>query len=719
MQGKEATKSAEIRQDLEKAGSKSKRRKRIAQLGEAGEVDAVEPLLELCEDVGRKERSAIKKALVEIASADESGMALRVLVDHGLASEGRRMQRCTIRTFAELGPFAQPVCDDLLFWLEDPGRLAKRERAELAEAVAGIGGVSVAALLVRLLETDEPEVRASAAHALGRLEDPSALDALRRAFASPETPSNLRVAILESWPSAFGEDIVPFLTAAARDEDSSVGRQAVRCLNEIDSTVATRHLIELGQDFSAGKRRDLVLKGLRKRYKEMLAAVQEGQVDLLPLLLDVWRSLGKKSRVSAEIFEGLVAVGKALVPGLRDTLDGASPAADVLRVLERIGADSQLDKGLYPKLIAELDNPDRATASAAARILGMLGDERAIPVLAARLAFDPELLKAKGRKAKAALKGAFALQQGAAIGLGRLGRSALAVAMEAAHSDNPVARRGGVIVLGRVGGGRALAVLDRAVDDPEPVVREAAARALDAVMAGDLRRLESMLKNKDERVRAKAAHALGKMDDLRSLDLLLRAYGDSSDKVNRVVIKALARREGERSLAMLVAAAAGGSLPALQSLEKNPDRQSIPALFEALDSPWSDVYTAALHALRAYVERFGADPEAMAALRERGNALCALLLDDSSKVRKLAAEILSAIGGPGYVRDLALLLVDARPDVREATLQALRSIGGDEVMQVIEAHLVEDGPEGREEGYREVARVLQKLGVDESLAGSG
>ena len=51
----------------------------------------------------------------------------------------------------------------------------------------------------------------------------------------------------------------------------------------------------------------------------------------------------------------------------------------------------------------------------------------------------------------------------------------------------------------------------------------------------------------------------GKLTDLRSLDLLLRAYGDPSERVRVAAVEALAAREGERATSMLIAAAAGGN----------------------------------------------------------------------------------------------------------------------------------------------------------------
>jgi HEAT repeat protein len=288
---------------------------------------------------------------------------------------------------------------------------------------------------------------------------------------------------------------------------------------------------------------------------------------------------------------------------------------------------------------------------------------------------------------KSERKRAQALQRAAAEALGTLGRGALPAALDAARSSDPTTRVGGLLALGHIGGGRALAMLDRAVEAKDEAVREAAAEALEQAAGSDVRRMQHMLQNEDEGVRAKAVVALAKLDDLRSLDLLLRAYGDPSDKVNRAVVEALAQREGERATSILIAAAAGGNTTAIRALEEHPNPQAIPALAEALDAPWYGVYTAALETLRHYAEAFAEDEEAMAALRALLPEIRYLLHDDSSKTRRLALETIGALGDPAMVPAVAELVLDDKEAVRLSAVRALADLGGEEAAAQLRARL--------------------------------
>jgi HEAT repeat protein len=275
------------------------------------------------------------------------------------------------------------------------------------------------------------------------------------------------------------------------------------------------------------------------------------------------------------------------------------------------------------------------------------------------------------------------------------------------------------MVLGHIGGGRALATLDRAVAESDPMVREAAAEAMERAAASDVRRLHRMLQSEDKRVRVKAVEALGKLDDLRSLDLLLRAYGDPSTRVNEAVVRVLAQREGERAHSVLIAAAAGGNVSAIHALTEHPVRQGIPALMEALDSPWGEVYGAALEAIRAYVDVFGPegadDPEAMTALRRAIPELTYLLHDDSAKVRRLALDALSAFRDTGTVREIAYLMLDEKESIRLSAVRILASIGGEGAAAALVTRYEETDDEDLRE---EIADALEQMGEDEPTVGS-
>jgi HEAT repeat protein len=188
--------------------------------------------------------------------------------------------------------------------------------------------------------------------------------------------------------------------------------------------------------------------------------------------------------------------------------------------------------------------------------------------------------------------------------------------------------------------------------------------------------------------------------------------------VNKAVVEALAKREGERAHSILIASAAGGNVSALRALEQHPTPQAIPALIEALDSPWSEVYNAALRTLRTYVDVYAGDAAAAedptspwAALRGAIPELTYLLHDDSARTRRLALETLGAFRDPQTVPEIAFLLVDDREEIRFAAARVLESIADEGATSALRAYLVE-GDRGRgavDEDLRgEIAEALRR-----------
>jgi HEAT repeat protein len=761
---------ADIQAALDRLNRKATRMQAANQLGEWRALEAVEPLLGLCRRVKKEERATICQVLAQIAaqgeSQERSAAAIQALVESGLEHKHARVRRCAACALGLVGPPARPAFKPLLRSLDDPSSGVRLEAiealgkigdsravkpltallndpdADVREcAVSALGAMAAAgdladaalAAVVHVFEHGEPTyARAAAARALGRIGKQPAEAPLRPAEAplrhvlqDQAAPLELRAAALSALEDLLSSQVVPLAVAALRDPEAGMRRQAVRCLCNIDTPASTGQLAMLYADQARllhayqltedKKARAWVLDELQQRYRQLLDRVRAGEWNVFPALLAAWRAMGKKQAAEArEISETLAAIGQPLVPTLSAALDVDTPGVDIIRVLERIGPAAH---DAYDALVAQLDNPHIATCCAAARALGTLGDERAIPALMERLSFDADLMQAK--KKKQARKRALALQQAAAIGLGRLGKAALLPALEAARSDDPITRRGAALALGHIGGGRALSALDKAVSDPNSLVREAAAEAFKHAAAGDVTRMAKLLQDKDDRVRAKAVRALGKLDDLRSLDLLLRAYGDASERVNKAVVRALVQREGERAYSVLIAAAAGGNVSALRALEKHPTRQAIPALAEALDSPWFDVYSAALQTLRTYVDVFADDARAAddpgsawAALQRLTPELTYLLHDDSAAVRRLALETLGAFRDPGTVQDIAFLLADGKEDIRFAAAHVLASIGSGEAAAALRDYVERADASGKaidEDLYAEIVDTLKQL----------
>jgi HEAT repeat protein len=695
-----ADKDVNIRSDLDRLRRKSTRMDAVARLGKVGAIEAIGPLLRLCRQVKSGDREAIAEALAQMGEP-----AVKPLIKHGLEDKSDHVRRCAAQALALIGPPAQKAYSALLHGLDDK---SLGVRLHTIDALGKIGDVRAVEPLVGVLGDGEDDVRERAAEALGRLGDPAigavcevldrsdalrmrlaaayalsriggegATERLRRAFEDRALPSKLRVAILSHLLDLLGADVLPLAEAALDEEDKRLRRQAARCFCEIDAPASTSRLLALLEDQDS-KVRTWALCALRGRYTVLIECIGAGDSSVLPALLAAWRTMEEDEDAGA-VAEALVGLGRDLVLDLVTVLDPELPGADVIDVLARMGPDAV---AAYEALVAQLDHPHVATCCAAARALGCLGDERAIPVLAERLSFDADLLKTK--KQKRARKRALALQRAAAEGLGTLGRTSLGAVLDAARAKDPAARLGGVIALGYIGGGRALAAIERAASDPEDVVRAAAADALGRAAARDVTRLGRMLKSKDDRVRAKVVSALGNLDDLRSLDLLLRAYGDPSPRVNEAVVRVLARREGERANSILIAAAAGGNTTAIRALQEHPVRQGIPALVEALDSPWYEVYSVALEAIRAYVEAYGEDADTMATLKQVIPELVYLLRDDSAKTRRLALETLGAFHDPETLGDIADLLLDEKHSVQMTAARVLASIGGEDTALVKE-----------------------------------
>jgi HEAT repeat protein len=604
-------------------------------------------------------------------------------------------------------------------------------RLDAISRLAESGSIEAVEPLIGLLDDKNGDVREAAAGALGRLGETAssavsqffwkasamrarmaALEALEvagqggarhaivhleRILADRELSSKLRVAALSALVDLRGEAALAQIAETLAEEDRSLRRRAVQCLRDIHLPTSTDLLIGLAAD-GDDKVRSRAVKGLRERYSELLGRLSGGDRSVLPALLAAWRAGEWDEDLDAEVEAARVNVGAQIVPALVEMLTVEERGADLIALLARFGPEAG---AAYDVLRSRLDHPDRETCCAAARALGALGQERAVEPLTACLAFDPGLLKAKKHREKQALKRARSLQRAAAEALGQIGRPALPAVLRAAASEVPVTRQGGALALGYIGGGRALVAVERMVSDKDDAVRDAAAESLERLAARDVTRMGRMLGNQDARVRRKAVAALARLDDLRSLDLLLRAYGDPDDRVHQAVVEALARREGARASAILIAAAAGGNVVALQTLQEHPVQRAIPALIEALDSPWYDVYSAALETVCVYGEAFAKDEDAMCALRVVVPDLVAFLRDDAPKVRRLALRAVAVFQERSLLEHVADLLLDPKKSVQVEAARVLANVFGPEVESLVSERLALVKGSSRRQAMRE------------------
>jgi HEAT repeat protein len=138
---------------------------------------------------------------------------------------------------------------------------------------------------------------------------------------------------------------------------------------------------------------------------------------------------------------------------------------------------------------------------------------------------------------------------------------------------------------------------------------------------------------------------------------------------------------------MLIAAAAGGNPTAIQALAAHPSAAAIPALVEALDSPWYEVYSEALEAIDVYADALADDPAAMAALHETIPELVYLLHDDLAETRCLALNVLGDLGDPSAAGEVAHLLLDEKASVQREATGVLAKLGGAEAAALFQAQI--------------------------------
>lgn len=573
-------------------------------------------------------------------------------------------------------------------------------REAAAEALGALGELALGAVSEQFWKTETMRMRMAALSALSQAGQKGALPAvahLQRIVSNRDLPSRLCAAALSALVDIQGEASLAQIAEALSDEDRALRRRAVQCLCSIPLAASTDLLIGLAVDADE-KVRSRALKGLRDRYAELLGRLSAEDTSVLPVLVAAWRAGDEDEALAAQVEAARVGIGARIVPALIEMLSAEESGADLIALIARFGSEA---RAAYDILLARLDHPDRDTCCAAARALGALGDKRAIEPLVGCLTFDAGLLKAKKHSEKRAQKRDLALQRAAAEALGLLGRLALPSVLLVASGEDPIARQGGALALGYIGGGRALGAVERLTSDKDERVREAAAEALESLAARDVTRLGRMLTNKDPRVRRKAVAALARLDDLRSLDLLLRAYGDLDERVHQAAVEALARREGARASTILIAAAAGGNVVALQALQEQPVRHAIPALIEALDSPWYEVYSTALETLCVYGAAFAKNEDVMSELRAAVPDLMALLRDDAPKVRRLALRAVEVFQEPSLAEHVADLLLDPKKSVQVEAARVLAAVCGTEAEPLVADRLKQVKSTSRQEAIRE------------------
>lgn len=350
---------------------------------------------------------------------------------------------------------------------------------------------------------------------------------------------------------------------------------------------------------AAERRAELLLRGLRG---EEWGSVTQWLVE--------WGVVRAPGRTYDEVVEGLTAIGPPAVPSL----------------------------------ILALREENRHVRSAAATVLGRIGDKRAVAPLARRMG-----------------------EKDAYTSLTILGNLT-----EPYHARGAMAR-----ALGRLGDPGAVEPLIAALSDEDVVVRYFAVAALSEI--GDRRAVGPLITRlRDEEwgsgcvevdqgsfgigrsvqrypLRAAGIDALAELGDPRAVEVLIAAYDDPWVYVKERAVRALGRMGDRRAVPVLLNALGDGIWEegrwfAAQGLGELSDPRAVEPLIEALTDEGSCV------------------PEGVP--WEEGRDVVEPLT-----IREQAARALGKLGDPRAIEPLRALLRDEDERVRDAVRQALERLG--------------------------------------------
>ncbi|MBE3097665.1 MAG: MFS transporter [Planctomycetes bacterium] len=222
----------------------------------------------------------------------------------------------------------------------------------------------------------------------------------------------------------------------------------------------------------------------------------------------------------------------------------------------------------------------------------------------------------------------------------------------------------------------AIADIVARLSDPDPEVREEAARALGRIGESDAEAVDALMKrlrDPQSTIRPDAAAALGQIGDPRAIPALLEGLACPLPEVQDACARALAAFEKPPR--------ATKTVRRLRSVEDASDGLTVGDLIVRLDDPVAMVREEAARALG----RIGS--------HEAVDALVHRLRDPDSTIRPEAALALGDIGNPRAVPALAECLNDGSLEVQDACARALGDIGGRQSIRHLLRLLDEKRPE--------------------------
>lgn len=625
--------------------------------------------------------------------------------------------------------------DRLARELESSRASERLQAVELLGLLEPLLGDRATEPLRKLLSSDrDPEVKAAAALALGKIRDRQSAELLIGALKAREP--QLKLAAARALGQLGNLSASEALLEAARDDEAAVRQAALDALKNLGISVE-----RLSEDLSSP------IPEARLSAIWMMARLGERRAihHLTSALEDKDPRIRAAAARALAQFQADAGAVRSLIKALED------PEADV-RLAAALSLGSLGDPAAVAPLAARLSDRDQRVSQAAAQSLARLGNQRATKLLtdslrdadwkvraraAAALSGAPqadsqeimaELAQALNDRdplvryyAREALivRGAAAVphliqvlragresaREGAARALVKIGSPSVPELIAAAKDKMSPAelKIACAWALGQIQDPRAIEPLAALLKDERYLVRREAGRALSKMGEPAIAKLIELLHGAPAPVREVAAEALGAADSPRAVEALIQAIGDSNENVIRAAVRALGQTKSDRAVGPLLALLASEPLGALAAEAlAQLGQPAVPGLMAALKDSRPTVRALAARALGEI-----APGQAVPALIE-------LAKGDSGSPKAEAIEALSKIGDPAALSVISLALHNGSVMTRRKAIRALARIRDPKAVDILTEALRDPDLQVRQEaasGLGEIgdARALRPL----------
>ncbi|MFC1854914.1 HEAT repeat domain-containing protein [Thermodesulfobacteriota bacterium] len=483
----------------------------------------------------------------------------------------------------------------------------------------------------------------------------------------------------------FGSASVDLLTKLLKDGDANLRAKAARALGEIRDRSAIPSLIMALKDKDEDVIRRLTnsIAGFGKAAIEPLhlvlkhnnSSIRKHSARVL-LMLDA-KPKGEEDKITFYIasqnWNKLVKIGAPTIPHLLRMLDdedikvrkaaaktvrrvGWHPGNRTERVTLLFAAQNweelaKMGKNALDPLVVHLDDKTSKVRVNVIETLGRIGHEAAIKPL--KLALEDKHSH---------------IRKEVVIALYRIGgKEVLKIIISALEDESSEVRSAAIESLGKMKDPIAIDALIEAMKDKDEVLKVSALDSLETLGALAIDPLITALENKDWSIRNSAVILLGKLDDPKIIQHLVKRLKDEDWVIRKEAAETLKRKSWEavdqaEYITYLIANLEWDVLVGI-------GRPSVEPLIAILQEKGKGVKKSVIWALVRIKDRRAVLP------------LTFLLEDKEPDTRKDAADALGYFGDSRAVEPLIRLTRDKNLYVEKAAIEALKQIAGDDFVK--------------------------------------